>query len=71
MFFVLRAGCPWKASKATGSWSSSTAHRRYQDWVEAGVFAQLCNAALPEYDVISLAWTWNGSPSMARRTKRH
>jgi len=40
IFFVLRTGRQWNALRATGSCSSSTAHRRFQAWTEAGVFAQ-------------------------------
>ena len=41
IFFVLRTGCQWKALSSTGICSSSTAHSRFQQWVEAGVFARL------------------------------
>lgn len=59
IFFVLRTGCQWKALTATGICSGSTAHRRYQEWVEAGVFARLWDEALREYDeVIGLDLEW-------------
>ena len=38
---VRRTGCPWNARTATGSCSSSAAHRRLQAWVAAGVFHQV------------------------------
>lgn len=38
IFFVLRTGCQWNALNATGICSSSSAHRRFQEWTEAGVF---------------------------------
>ena len=38
IFYVLRTGCPWKALDATGICSGSTAHLRFQKWVDAGVF---------------------------------
>ena len=41
IFFRLRTGCQWNALSATGicSFSSaSSAHRRFQEWSEAGVF---------------------------------
>ena len=38
IFFVLRTGCQWNALNATGICSSSTAHKRFQEWVKAGVF---------------------------------
>lgn len=36
-FFVLRTGCQWNALNATGICSSSSAHRRFQEWAEAGI----------------------------------
>jgi transposase len=38
IYFVLRTGCQWKALDATGICSGSTAHKRFQEWLEAGVF---------------------------------
>ncbi|WP_440137936.1 IS5 family transposase [Providencia vermicola] len=38
IFFVLRTGCQWNALNATGICSSSSAHRRFQEWRDAGVF---------------------------------
>lgn len=35
IFFVLRTGCHWNA---TGICSSSSAHSRFQEWRDAGVF---------------------------------
>jgi transposase len=32
IFFVLRTGCQWNALNATGICSSSSAHRRFQEW---------------------------------------
>ncbi|WP_394365767.1 IS5 family transposase [Hymenobacter rubripertinctus] len=59
IFFVLRTGCQWKALSATGICSSSTAHSRFQQWVEAGVFARLWNEALQDYeDLIGLDFDW-------------
>jgi transposase len=37
IFFVLRTGCQWNALNDTGICSSSAAHRRFQEWAEAGV----------------------------------
>ena len=60
IFFVLRTGCQWKALDATGLVKGTTAHSRYQQWVEAGVFARLWDEALREYDeVIGLDLEWN------------
>ena len=38
IFFVLRTGCQWNALQDTGLCSSSSAHRRFQEWAAAGVF---------------------------------
>lgn len=38
ILFVLRTGCQWNALNATGICSSSSAHRRFQEWRDAGVF---------------------------------
>jgi putative transposase len=52
IFFVLRTGCQWNALNATGICSSSSAHRRFQEWVAAEVFARLWTTGLEEYDVL-------------------
>ena len=39
ILFVHRTGCQWNALNATGICSSSSAHRRFQEWEQAGVFA--------------------------------
>ena len=59
IFFVLRTGCQWNALNATGICSSSSAHRRYQEWTAAGVFVTLWAEGLQEYDAIKgLDWSW-------------
>lgn len=59
IFFVLRTGCQWNALNATGICASSTAHDRFQQWVEAGVFLELWKAGLTEYDELKgLDWNW-------------
>ena len=50
ILFVLRTGCPWKALDATGLGSGSTAHRRFQEWVRAGLFFRLWRVAAQRYD---------------------
>src|SRR3954452_24319021 len=52
IFFVLRTGCQWNALNATGICSSSSAHRRFQEWAAAGVFVHLWATGLQEYDEI-------------------
>ena len=59
IFFVLRTGCQWNALNATGICPSSTAHDRFQEWREAGVFLELWKAGLQEYDEMKgLDWSW-------------
>ena len=59
IFFVLRTGCPWNALNATGICSSSSAHRRFQEWTAAGVFVTLGAEALRDYDELEgLDWSW-------------
>ena len=59
IFFVLRTGCHWNALGETRICSSSSAHRRFQEWVEAGVFAAFWRAGLLAYDALhGIDWTW-------------
>jgi putative transposase len=59
IFFVLRTGCQWNALNATGLCPSSTAHDRFQEWQEAGVFLKLWEMGLQEYDELKgLDWSW-------------
>ena len=59
IFFVLRTGCQWNALNATGICSSSSAHRRFQEWTEAGVFRRLWEQGLATYDaLVGLDWAW-------------
>src|SRR5712692_1139988 len=59
IFYVLRTGCQWKALDQRGICSGSTAHLRFQDWVEAGVFLQFWEAGLEQYDEVQgIDWQW-------------
>src|SRR5436309_9738626 len=59
IFFVLRTGCQWNALSATGICPSSTAHDRFQAWVEEGFFLRFWQAGLAEYDAFNgIDWTW-------------
>jgi putative transposase len=46
IFLVLRTGGQWKARRETTICSSSSAHRRFQEWVAAGVFAAVWRQGL-------------------------
>ena len=59
IFFVLRTGCQWEALDATGICPHSTAHDRFQEWVEAGVWIKLWQVLLEEYDELEgLDWSY-------------
>jgi transposase len=59
IFFVLRTGCQWNALRATGICSSSSAHRRFQEWTQAGVFEQLWALELQAYDDLQeIQWAY-------------
>jgi transposase len=59
IFFVLRTGCQWNALNGTGICSCSSAYRRFREWLEAGVFAQLWREGLLEYDRLKgIDWRW-------------
>jgi putative transposase len=59
IFFVLRTGCQWNALSATGICPSSTAHDRFQQWVEDGFFLRFWQAGLAEYDAFNgIDWSW-------------
>ena len=59
IFFVLRTGCQWNALNATGICSSSSAHRRFQEWGAASVFYQMWVQGLFDYDELcGIEWDW-------------
>ena len=59
IFFVLRTGCQWNALSATGICTSSSAHRRFQEWVQAGVFQEIWALGLAEYEALQgIEWRW-------------
>jgi transposase len=59
ILFVLRTGCQWKALDATRFCPGSTAHDRFQEWVEAGVFLTLWEHGLMAYDDWKgIDWDW-------------
>ena len=59
ILFVLRTGCHWNALNGTGICSSSSAHRRFLEWTEAGVFEKAWVRALNRYDkLVGIDWNW-------------
>src|SRR5258705_11341368 len=49
ILFALRTGCTWNALRATGIWSSSSAHRRFPEWTGAGVVRAVWKKGLRGY----------------------
>lgn len=59
IILVLRTGMQWNALNATGICSSSSAHRRFVEWTEAGVFFEFWRRGLLEYDKLKgIDWSW-------------
>ena len=59
IFFVLRTGSQWNALNGTGICSSSSAHRRFLEWTEAGVFENFWRQGLLKYDKVKgIDWSW-------------
>lgn len=64
ILYVLRTGCQWKAApKEFGS--GSTLHRRFQQWVKAGVFFKVWVMLLEEYEQLrGIKWRWQSLDSI-------
>jgi putative transposase len=59
IFFVLRTGCQWQALDQTELCAHSTAHDRFQEWVEAGVFLKVWQAGVERFnEVCGIDWAW-------------
>jgi len=59
ILLVLRTGMQWNALNATGVCSSSSAHRRFQEWERAGVFHEIWREGLLEYDEqVGIDWSF-------------
>lgn len=59
IFFVLRTGCQWNALNATGICSSTSAYRRFREWLDAGVFEEFWRLGLLAADALEeIDWTW-------------
>jgi transposase len=59
ILLVLRTGMQWNALDLTGPCSSSSAHRRFQEWVGAGAFHEIWRQGLLEYDkAVGIDWAW-------------
>ena len=59
ILLVLRTGMQWNALNAIGPCSSSSAHRRFQEWEKAGVFYEVWRQGLLEYDEqVGIDWSF-------------
>ena len=59
IFYVLRTGCQWKALDQTELCPGSTAHDRFQEWVQADVFLKLWQAGVAQFDELQgIDWDW-------------
>ena len=61
ILYVLRTGCQWNMVPERYS-SGSTVHRRFQEWVQSGVFDEIVALLLAWYDEQhEIAWTWQSA----------
>ena len=59
IFYVLRTGCQWKALDETELCPGSTAHDRFQEWVQADVFLKLWQVSVDQFDELQgIDWDW-------------
>ena len=59
IFYVLRTGCQWEALNQTELCAKSTAHDRFQAWVQDGVFLRLWEAGVNAFDELQgIDWDW-------------
>ncbi|WP_371928297.1 IS5 family transposase [Pectobacterium sp. 21LCBS03] len=79
IFFVLRTCCQWNALNGTGICSSSSAHRRFQEWRDAGVFERFWQNGLLACERLNVIdWSWlsmdgcmTKSPLAGKKTGRN
>ena len=63
ILYVLRTGCQWKALPREYG-SGSTAHRRFQQWVNDGVLERIWVKLLERYDEVQVVkWRWQSLDS--------
>lgn len=59
IFYVLRTGCQWKALDHTDLAPGSTAHDRFQEWEQAGVFVKFWQVDVEKFDELKgIDWAW-------------
>jgi len=67
ILYVLRtAGCQWKMLPKEYDGSGSTCHRRFQEWMQLGIFDKLWSRLLKLYDNrIGIKWNWQSLDSIS------
>jgi transposase len=64
--YVLRTGCQWWKMLPKEYGSSSTCHRRFQQWVQIDIFKNIWIKLLKEYDhKRGIKWTWQSLDSIS------
>jgi len=64
ILYVLRTGCQWKKIPKEEYAPSSTCHRRFQEWVQKGVFHKVWKRLLDRYDEMKgIGWNWQSIDS--------
>lgn len=59
IFYVMRTGGQWESLNQTDLCAKSTAHDRFQEWVEAGVFLKLWQKGVEQFDELKgIEWEW-------------
>jgi transposase len=59
IFYTLRTGCHWKVLAQTELCAPSTAHDRFQEWMQAGVFLKLWQAGPEQFEELQgIDWSW-------------
>ncbi len=66
IIFVLRSGCQWKMLPKEYGSAGSTCHRRFQEWIQLGIFEKLWYRLLKIYDNrIGIKLTWQSLDSIS------
>ncbi|MEF2508077.1 IS5 family transposase [Vibrio mimicus] len=75
ILFVLKTGCQWNALNATGICSSSSAHRRFQEWRDVGVFERFWQNRLiyegVDWSSVSLDGCQTKAPLAGKKTGKN
>jgi transposase len=72
IIYMLRTGCRWKELPKERFGSSSSIHKYFLAWEEAGFFETLWRAGLAECDELEgIAWCWRSADGLpAKETEK-